>query len=424
MHLRHALGRITLGVALATEGEGVVRGEGGLPVAFRLFKAGQNETTKGVFLFDAKAAESVMACAADRQGVEYPIDLEHLALDQESRAYDPDARGWFSLDVRQGELWAVNVRWTSDGARRLSEKTQRYISPAFCVDEDNRVTEIVNVALVAMPATQGAPALVAANRKTMSAPKAIADLTARLMIGRSKIKLAEGDAPAPDAAPADGAESPGKFASAQDKADALEAAIADFKKAVGGDPDALFAAMSAAVKAASDFEAAVAAVTGAPAEAEPPTEQMSAPPTNPDEDPRKMSRIERENVRLRAALAAERHEKEVARLAAESTRRTNAETKLNGRQITIVPAVMAVLTKHLPVDALELLEASASATPVALGGPVAPKSGTTDDGSREFVTRYGTVTLSANQLRECERFGSKPEDVAEIQARRLHPVKR
>jgi phage I-like protein len=141
------------------------------PTEFRLFKAGTNETTKGVFLFDAKAAEMVIA-AWKEHGVDLAIDLEHLSLDDDSRSFDPDARGWFGLEVRNnGELWAVNVRWTPDGARRLSEKTQRYVSPAFTVDDENRITEIVNIALVAMPATHGTPALVAAHRGTRMSVK-------------------------------------------------------------------------------------------------------------------------------------------------------------------------------------------------------------------------------------------------------------
>lgn len=96
-----------------------------------------------------------------RAGVDLPIDLEHESLDIPLRSDSRDARGWFKLEIRNGELWAVNVRWTPDGARRLSEKTQRYISPAFYTDEEGRVVELINVALCAMPATYEAPPLVA-----------------------------------------------------------------------------------------------------------------------------------------------------------------------------------------------------------------------------------------------------------------------
>jgi len=134
-----------------------------LPAEFRLFKAGENETTKGAFVFDDVAAESVMA-AYRTHGVDLVIDLEHLSLDDGSVNFDPDARGWCALELRDGELWAVNVRWTSDGHTRLADKRQRYVSPAFAWDKQSRrVMEIVNIALTAMPATHGTPALVAAS---------------------------------------------------------------------------------------------------------------------------------------------------------------------------------------------------------------------------------------------------------------------
>ncbi len=134
------------------------------PTEFRIFKAGENPSTKGVFLFDDAAAKAVVA-AYQAQGVDYMIDLEHHALGDANREDSADARGWFKLALRNGELWAVDVKWTPDGARRLSEKTQRYISPAFLAEEEGaRICELINVALVAMPATHGAPALVAAAR--------------------------------------------------------------------------------------------------------------------------------------------------------------------------------------------------------------------------------------------------------------------
>ena len=139
------------------------------PTSFRIFGAGLNASTKGPALFDEQAAADVMS-AYREHGVDIAIDLEHLSLDQESRAFDPDARGWCRLEVRGGELWAVDVRWTPDGHVRLSEKRQRYISPAFWRDaETGRVSRITNIAIVAMPATHGAQALVAATARESGA---------------------------------------------------------------------------------------------------------------------------------------------------------------------------------------------------------------------------------------------------------------
>lgn len=154
------LGLVTLGVLLPAVADGAE-----LPREFRVFSAGVNATSKGEFVFDEDAAADVMAAYATH-GADVMLDLEHLSLEspQESRSFDPDARAWCRLELRNGELWAVDVRWTPDGERRLRDRTQRYISPAFQVDpKTRRITELVNIAITAMPATHGLTPLVAAN---------------------------------------------------------------------------------------------------------------------------------------------------------------------------------------------------------------------------------------------------------------------
>jgi len=141
--------------------------DGALPTQFRIFKAGLNETTKGPLLFDEQAAVAVMD-RYRREGVDLIVDLNHDSISEEAKAARSDAsdaRGWYQLELRGGELWAVNVRWTPDGERRLRERTQRYISPvALAHKETKRVVYLANVAMVAMPATLGAEPLVAASK--------------------------------------------------------------------------------------------------------------------------------------------------------------------------------------------------------------------------------------------------------------------
>lgn len=149
--------------------------DGSLPTEFRIFKYGVNETSKGSCLFDEEAAAAVMA-RYEKEGRDLMIDLEHHWSDNSAaaRADAADARGWCKLELRNKELWAVGVTWTPDGARRLTEKTQRYTSPLFLERKaDSRVVRIVNVALVANPATFGAEPLVAASAEAsvcVSAP--------------------------------------------------------------------------------------------------------------------------------------------------------------------------------------------------------------------------------------------------------------
>lgn len=162
------------------------------PTEFRLFVSGWNKTENGTFLFDQEAAAAVMA-AHQKWGVDVAIDLEHGML--EGPSADPtsrDARGWCQLELRaDGSLWAVNVRWTPDGAARLADKRQRYVSPAFEVDrETKRVTKIINVAITSIPATHRTPALVAASVGACMDPKAVQEALDALIAGDSE-KCAE-----------------------------------------------------------------------------------------------------------------------------------------------------------------------------------------------------------------------------------------
>jgi phage I-like protein len=142
------------------------------PTEFRIFAAGVtlvrlNECER--IVYDA-AAEAQVLAAWRKHGADVMIDLEHFSiLDPKdkaaARADAVDARGWCKLAARNGELWAVNVRWTPDGARRLMSGAQRYVSPVFSQDEHDRPTEIVNIALCAMPAMCGLDSLIAASAK-------------------------------------------------------------------------------------------------------------------------------------------------------------------------------------------------------------------------------------------------------------------
>ena len=143
-------------------------GEGdALPTEFLILKAGVNETSKGPVIFDAAAATSVMAEYA-RGGVDLPIDLHHEMLDEKimrMRRDAGDALGWFNLEVRGGDLWMTNIRWNPEGRERLLARKQRYFSPAVShLQNSDRAVELLNVALVARPATYDARPLIAASR--------------------------------------------------------------------------------------------------------------------------------------------------------------------------------------------------------------------------------------------------------------------
>ncbi len=144
------------------------------PKEFRLFKAGANSNRNGPpAIFDDIAARDVMANHA-QHGADGMLDLEHLSLDDSSPHYDPDARGWYQLELRPAEkpqpgaandLYSVAVTYTEDGDARIRGKRQRYISPAFTRDpKTNRVRRLINVALTALPASDDLTPLVAARQ--------------------------------------------------------------------------------------------------------------------------------------------------------------------------------------------------------------------------------------------------------------------
>lgn len=182
--------------------------DGSVPEEFLLFRAGLNPTRNGyAVLFDAKAASSCRA-AYEAHGVELMVDLEHMSLDDSAPNWDPDARGWGALSIREdGSSWMAGVRWTPDGTLRLTEQRQRYTSPVFAWEPVNgdssirRPLRILNVALCAMPATDHVPALVAKEKDTMNltmksaigAAKYASKLSTVLAPKEVLAKLAEGD---------------------------------------------------------------------------------------------------------------------------------------------------------------------------------------------------------------------------------------
>jgi phage I-like protein len=135
------------------------------PSEFRIFAAGKIETTKGSFLFDAKAADLVTA-SAQEWGNEFPVDYDHAMARGGLFVVDPAASGraagWFKPEIRNGELWATSVTWTPAASKMLTDREYRYTSPAFRTEEEGgRISELINVALTNLPATRNHTPLMA-----------------------------------------------------------------------------------------------------------------------------------------------------------------------------------------------------------------------------------------------------------------------
>jgi phage I-like protein len=128
--------------------------KGEAPKEFRIFAAGTIPTKKGVFVFDEKSAESVMK-HAEEYGNDFAVDYEHGMFSFISLPGTGAAAGWFTPEVRNGELWAVNVQWTDAARERLEAREYRYHSPTFRHEsEGGRILELLNVALTNVPATK------------------------------------------------------------------------------------------------------------------------------------------------------------------------------------------------------------------------------------------------------------------------------
>ncbi len=368
-----------------------------MPDRFRLFVSGWNTTENGNFLFDDAAAAAVMA-AYQAWGVDLAIDLEHQMLSP-GHSPDPtakDARGWCQLELAaDGSLWAVNVRWTPDGAARLTEKRQRYISPAFEIDsETNRVTKIVNVAITAIPATHHTPALVAASLGACMDPNLVKEALDALVAGDAEkcMELLKGAIAA-----AASSEAPAEEPAAEPPAEEM---AAEAPPAAEEDP-----AKKDEEKAATVATSRLIAITGTSSL----TDALSAVETF------KASHIELETERQK--LAKERETLEAA-----ERRQIYADlVKLGG----LAPSAVWADDKaqapkgYLAAMPLENLREFAQASKASRGKPApkAPAVSASVEG-RSFKIDGKTVELSASELAACEEMGAKPEVYAANKFRR------
>jgi phage I-like protein len=136
------------------------------PTEFRILAAGDNPTRKGLLVFDDSAAQSVSS-EYEAGGVELPLDYDHAMADPMARPADRIAAGWFKPEIRGGELWASDVRWTPKGKAAVEAREYRYTSlwgdvePLDKKGSKMRLTRLRNVALTNTPATIGTLPLVA-----------------------------------------------------------------------------------------------------------------------------------------------------------------------------------------------------------------------------------------------------------------------
>ena len=145
---------------------GVERDADGEVIAFRLFRSGTFRTDHGSTTFDAEAARLVMA-ERELRGNRYAIDFDHLSLKPDATPEQRRAAGSFDIELRGGELWAVDLRLTEEARTFVRAGAYLSVSPAWDQDvKTKRVTSLVNCALTSNPATHGAVRFAAARMPT------------------------------------------------------------------------------------------------------------------------------------------------------------------------------------------------------------------------------------------------------------------
>jgi hypothetical protein len=144
-------------ISLALPDDGIERAmPGGPPVAFRIWRFGENMTDHGMTLFSERSAALLMAEQAAR-GNPYSIDIDHMSLDPCAPLANHKAVGRHRLEVREGDgLWAVMVELCEMIRSGLACDPPEWLSfsPAYDLDKDTgEVISYINTAITNNPAT-------------------------------------------------------------------------------------------------------------------------------------------------------------------------------------------------------------------------------------------------------------------------------
>jgi hypothetical protein len=378
------------------------------PAEFRIFAAGAFETSKGQFIFDKEACSSVLAAHKD-QGIDLMLDYDHASLD--SGTPDPSqsgkAAGWFDLEVRNGELWAVNVRWTPPAREAIARKEWRYMSPAFKASEDGHVLELLNVALTNMPATKRLTPLVAASASTRGRkmhPKLLA-LFGRLE--NLKKLAAEAEAAAAETAP-------GKAAAAKAACEKCAEACQACSDAFGkGDIDATFTAIDACIAAMDECEKACQALVGCPAASDGAADGAMSAADQPaaDQAMRALSAITGKTDPKEIAAEVKRLRQTSLEHEAELARRDAEQKVLDAQERRQLVGELVKLGHETPATAWSDDAGTKPAEPWAsmklellrsrvekLGGVKAVRPGPTGTGGPVVETSGRNVTIDENEI--------------------------
>jgi phage I-like protein len=134
--------------------------DGGAPDWIHLLPAGgviATADTRGPYT--VPNVDAIIGVALQAAGGRLPIDENHSTDLAAPNGWPAPARGWVvALEKRDDGVWG-KVEWTDEGARLVSSRAYRSISPVITHDRTNRVTGLLRASLVNKPNLRGLTAL-------------------------------------------------------------------------------------------------------------------------------------------------------------------------------------------------------------------------------------------------------------------------
>lgn len=124
-----------------------------IPVAFRIWRDGVNNSDKGPVKFTDRSREEVPRRFAER-GMALRFDYDHESTvpveDRRSSAregFGCAANVKAALALRGKELWAESIVWTERAKEQIRSGERTQISPYFTTTDDGEIVELINVGL-------------------------------------------------------------------------------------------------------------------------------------------------------------------------------------------------------------------------------------------------------------------------------------
>lgn len=125
------------------------------PKEFRIFSWGLNLTKKGPVYLTKEGAKQIID-TYKKDGHALVFDKDHRMINPNASADDIESQGYFRLDLRDDGIWAVDIEWVPEAAKKISEGKWGFFSPAVWKTRlTNVLTKVLNIALTNLPATQG-----------------------------------------------------------------------------------------------------------------------------------------------------------------------------------------------------------------------------------------------------------------------------